>query len=194
MITLIIPTIPPRRTLLTRALRSVAEQTVKPEHIIIQTDWKHEGAAATRNRALEKVTTPLVAFMDDDDTLEPEHLELLQLGMGESGADVVYPWYTVVGGTDPRPDREGKPFDADELRRGSYVTVNCLVRTELAQRAKFSVVPGTSLDDWGFYLSLLDNGARFHHVNKRTFNWYHWVDAETGRVGNTSGRSDRWVG
>ena len=192
MITLIIPTIPPRRKLLARALHSVADQELLPEQIIIQTDWSREGAAATRNRALEKVTTPLVAFMDDDDTLEPDHLARLHNGLAESGADVIYPWYTVIGGQDPRPDREGKPFDAEELRRGSYITVNCLVRTYLAQQAKFSVVPGTSLDDWGFYLSLLDGGATFHHVDARTFNWYHWVNVETGRVGNTSGDPRRW--
>jgi glycosyltransferase involved in cell wall biosynthesis len=192
MITLIIPTIPPRKHLLTRALHSVAEQTLKPEQIIIQTDWLREGAAATRNKALEKVSTPLVAFMDDDDTLEPDHLARLHAGLAESGADVVYPWYTVVGGTDPRPDREGKPFDADELRRGSYITVNCLVKSYLAKQAGFHVVPGTTLDDWGFYLRLLDMDAEFHHVAYRTFNWYHWMNAETGRVGNTSGQPDRW--
>lgn len=186
MITLIIPTIPPRADLLRRMLHSVAAQTVLPSQIIIELDTGHTGSAATRNRALEKVTTPLVAFADDDDELEPNHIELLLCSMRETGADVVYPWYTVVGGTDPRPDRFGVPFDAEELRKSSYITVNSLVRTGLARQAGFHVVPGTSLDDWGFYLGLLDLGAIFHHVPERTFRWYH-------HASNTSGQPDRWV-
>lgn len=186
MITLIIPTIPPRADLLRRMLRSVAAQTVLPSHIIIELDAERTGSAATRNRALEKVITPLVAWADDDDELEPNHLELLLRGMRETGADVVYPWYTVVGGTDPRPDRFGVPFDADELRRGSYITVNSLVRTGLAKQARFDFDPVTGLDDHVFYLRLLELGAIFHHVPERTFLWHHWA-------GNTSGRPTRWV-
>ncbi len=185
VITLIIPTIPPRADLLKRMLRSVVEQTLLPSHIIIESDPDHTGAANTRNRALEKVTTPLVAFADDDDELEPNHLASLMQGMAETGADVIYPWYTVIGGTDPRHDRFGQPFDAEELRRGSYIPVNSLVRTGLAKQARFHVVPGTFLDDWGFYLRLLDLGAMFHHVPWRTFKWYHH-DA------NTSGQYNRW--
>lgn len=185
MITLIIPTIPPRAELLRRMLRSVSAQTLLPTQIIIESDPYHTGSAATRNRALEKVTTPLVAFADDDDELEPDHLELLLRGMEETGADVVYPWYTVVGGTDPRPDRFGKPFDADELRRGSYITVNSLVRTGLARQAGFDFDPVTGLDDHVFYLRLLELGAIFHHVPARTFLWNHWE-------GNTSGSGSRW--
>lgn len=186
VITLIITTIPPRAALLREMLHSVAEQTLLPAQIIIESDPQHTGSAATRNRAMEKVTTPLLCFADDDDILEPHHLETLMYGMEESGADVVYSGYTVVGGTDPRPDREGKPFDAEELRRGSYITVSSLVRTGLARQAGFCVVPGTSLDDWGWYLGLLDLGAIFHHVPEKTYRWMHWE-------GNTSGLGTRWT-
>ncbi len=185
MITLIITTIPPRAGLLRRMLHSVAEQTLLPERIIIESDPDHTGSAATRNRAMDRVTTPLLCFADDDDELGPTHLETLMRGMEESGADVVYSGYTVIGGTDPRPDREGQPFDADELRRGSYITVSSLVRTGLARQAGFHVVPGTSLDDWGWYLGLLDLGAIFHHVPEKTYRWNHWE-------GNTSGDPHRW--
>jgi glycosyltransferase involved in cell wall biosynthesis len=76
-ITVCIPTIPPRAKMLARALESVAEQTLQPAAIIVEYDHEHTGAAATKNRALAKVTTPLVAFLDDDDHFLPHHLAVL---------------------------------------------------------------------------------------------------------------------
>lgn len=192
MITLVIPTIPPRGRLLLRLLRSVEAQTKLPDWVQLNIDEDREGSAATRNRGLEAVTTEWVTFADDDDELMPHHIQTLWEAQQESGADVVYSGYQVIGGTDPRPDRKGKPFDADELRRGSYITIHSLVRTSLAQAARFEFDPVSGMDDHGFYLRLLDLGATFHHVPVETYKWYHWVNAETGKSGNTSGRPDRW--
>lgn len=192
MITLVIPTIAPRKHLLQRLLRSVEAQTMLPNWVQLNLDQDREGSAVTRNRGLEQVTTEWVTFADDDDELMPHHIQTLWEAQQESGADVVYSGYQVIGGTDPRPDRKGKPFDADELRRGSYITIHSLVRTSLAQAARFEFDPVSGMDDHGFYLRLLDLGAKFHHVPIETYKWYHWVNAETGKSGNTSGRPDRW--
>lgn len=182
-VTVIMPTIPPRQSQRALALHSIGTQTRVPEAVLIMEDREKEGSAAMRNRALERVQTEWVTFLDDDDVLYPQHVSTLMAAQHDTGADVLYGWYDVVGGTDPRPDREGKPFDADELRRGSYITVPSLVRTSLAWEAGFRYVDG--LDDWGFYLGLLDLGAMFHHVPERLFQWNHWS-------GNTSGNPERW--
>lgn len=170
-VSMIVATIPPRVSQLVDLLESVRDQYVKPKRVLIEVDTEHEGSAAMRNRALERVDTPWVTFADDDDTLKPTHLEVLTQAQIRSGADVVYSWYDVVGGTDPRPEMFGKPFDADELRRGSFITVASLVRTSLAKQCAFEYKEG--LDDWGFYLNLLDLGAIFHHEPIRTYNWLH---------------------
>lgn len=188
MISLVIPTIPPRKHLYERLMRSVVAQTMQPTWVHVELDAEREGSAATRNRGLAKVTTDFVTFADDDDELMPHHIQTLWEAQQESGADVVYSGYQVIGGTDPRPDRKGLPFDADELRRGSYITIHSLVRTSLAQAARFEFDPVSGMDDHGFYLRLLDLGATFHHVPVETYRWYHWVNAETGQRGNTSGR------
>lgn len=188
VITLIVPTIPPRKHLYERLMRSVYAQTKVPDRTIVDLDVAHTGSAATRNRLLERVTTDFVTMADDDDEMMPHHIQTLWEGQQESGADVVYSGYQVVGGTDPRPDRKGKPFDAEELRRGSYITIHSLVRTSLAQAARFEFDPVSGMDDHGFYLRLLDLGATFHHVPVETYKWYHWMNAETGQRGNTSGR------
>lgn len=192
-VTIIIPHIPARPNALSHAVKSAAVQTVRPTDIIIATDTQREGSAVTRNRALDRATTTWVAFLDDDDLLLPNHLEVLLKNAEDTDADVSYAGCRVL---DPmRRDvpvhedwgRFGREFDPDLLRQKSYLPVTSLVRTELAQRARFGPPAGviTDYDDWGFYVRLLDLGAKFSHIPEVTWVWNH-----NGR--NTSGRPDRW--
>lgn len=192
-VTVIIPTIPPRIRDLAEALGSIAEQTRPADAVIIATDVDREGSAVTRNRALFQARTEFVAFLDDDDRALPTHLETLLAYSAD--ADVVYTGCIVVNEHGQRlPMQEewgrfGLPFDGDLLRKKSYLPVTSLVRTALAQQTggfEFRNDGVGSYDDWGFYLKLLDVGARFLHVPQQTWLWRHHG------AGNTSGRSDRW--
>lgn len=192
-VTIVTPHIPTRQFELTRAIASVGAQIHQPSDIIISVDTKREGSAATRNRALAQATTPWVAFLDDDDELAPQHLDVLVHRALREGATVVYSGCQVVdnmGVSIPLQDewgRFGKAFDPDLLRKQSYIPVTSLVHTGLAKQALFGPPLGvqTDYDDWGFYLRLLDLGARFLHVPEVTWTWHH-------HGCNTSGRSDRW--
>lgn len=193
-VTVVIPHIPVRPNALAKAVRSAALQTVKPHNIIVSTDVNREGSAVTRNRALAQVSTHWVAFLDDDDLLFADHLEVLLQHAQETGADVVYPGCQVInpslGGVIPLQEewgRFGLQFDAALLRQKSYIPVTSLVRTDLAQRAKFGPPSGvdTPYDDWGFYRRLLDLDATFSHVPKVTWIWNH-----NGK--NTGGMVSKW--
>jgi cellulose synthase/poly-beta-1,6-N-acetylglucosamine synthase-like glycosyltransferase len=48
-----------------------------PEVLVVENDGPHRGSAATRNTGVEAVTSPLTAFIDDDETAEPDWLERL---------------------------------------------------------------------------------------------------------------------
>jgi glycosyltransferase involved in cell wall biosynthesis len=189
-VTVVIPTIPVRRDMLMRALNSVMSQYRLPDAIIVVTDLRHEGSYVTRNRALQMVKTEWVAFLDDDDEMLPDHLEQLMDCVYE-GVDVIYTGCRVINqsGHD-LPAREewgrfGLPFDADLLRDHSWLPVTSLCRTELAQRSAFIPHSGTNYDDWGFYVGMLDQGAKFLHYPVVTWIWHHHGT-------NTSGRGDRW--
>lgn len=100
-VTIVVPTIPGREHLLARAVASVGAQTQPPHETIVQLDATRQGAAATRNAALQRVETAFVAWLDDDDALLPNHVQTMVDGQNESGADLVFTYAEFVGGRDP---------------------------------------------------------------------------------------------
>lgn len=185
-ITIVIPTIPPRICLLTRALESVSRQTWPPDSISIAIDHARFGAAVTRNRALFAAQTEWVSFLDDDDEFYPQHLMRLKETQLETGADVVVPWFDVKGGSDPFPDGEHREWDP----QNPYAfPITNLVRRELAMDVGgFPETPESEIcaaEDWYFWIRLRDAGAKIVRLFERT-----WCYNHTGS--NTSGLSNRW--
>lgn len=188
-VTAVIPSIPPRvGTHLHRAIDSVLQQDRPVDAISVSVDRHRRGAAANRTRAVSGVGTKWTAFLDDDDEWCPDHVRLLLEHAEDTGADLVYPWFTVPEGWDPWPYREGQPFDEALLRTMNYIPITVLVKTELLWEAggcKPKGPPENPCDDWGTWEALLAAGAVFSHLNRRTWIW-HWHGQ------NTSGRADKW--
>jgi len=187
-ITVVVPSIPPRSKMLARAIDSILAQTRQPEFVIVAIDRDSEGAAFTRTRGLMQVATEWTAFLDDDDELLPNHLETLEACAADSRADMVFPWFLVVGGQDPFPQHFGKQWDRNDPRQ---TTITFLVKTELAQRIGGFIEPGDAgLDsagnrageDFRFVIRLSDAGGKIVHVPQRTWIYHH-------HQSNTSGMS-----
>lgn len=194
-VTVCIATIPVRPNELSRALASVASQTLKPDAIVVEYDHNRTGAGPTKNRALARVTTEWVAFLDDDDEMMPQHLERLVAAQRGTGVDVVYsmPYIPQIADHIDPSGMRGAPFDPDELRRRSYIQTTSLIRADLFKKVGgFQVAPGTNYDDWGGFLALLEAGAEFYHLAEHTFIWNHWGYGQPGIPGNTSGVPTRW--
>ena len=178
-ITVVIPSLERRERMLRRALASVAAQHARPAEVVVKIDTARDGAPITRQRGLDEVRTPWVAFLDDDDEFKPEHLAALQVCAQETGADFVFSWYEVVGGTDPRPEEFGRPWDPANPRQ---TTITTLVRTELAQDVGGFACEGDDLrhpdrryagEDWLFTNRINDAGGRIVHLPRRTWRWHH---------------------
>lgn len=190
-VTVVIPSIPPRTDMRTRALASVRAQTYAPKQWVVMLDDNREGPAVIRNRIIEDVDTEWIAFLDDDDELLPHHIDTLLTAATETGADVVWPWFTVVGGSDPFPMHKGRQWNPDDPHQ---IPVTALVRT-----AAFRAVGGfrrieegptdkhgnRAGEDFDLWLRLSAAGYRFHHVDEVTWTWHHH-----GR--NSSGLPSRW--
>lgn len=181
--TLVIPTIPPRGDMLVRAFATAVAQTRPYEQIRVQVDTDKIGAGPNRTRGMREVTTEWTAFLDDDDELYPHHHQSLHQAALETGADVVYPWFDVKGGTDPFPMFEGRVFDPAEP---NMFPITILAKTEVLNETHgFPLAVDGVGDDWPMWLELVDLGAKIVHVPVRTWLWNHH-----GK--NTSGRPDRW--
>lgn len=208
-VTVCVPTIPARRDKLARAVRSVADQQVGTDVTVavsVALDEVGDGAAVTRNRAWHEANTEWVAFLDDDDELRPNHVERCLRRALETDADLVYPWFNIhddagndISHQDPLRapvdgcyvSPYGIDFDAslrhELMTRNNFIPVTVLVRRSLLEAVGGFPVPQTEewpetcCEDWGLWRRLLNAGARFEHLPRRTWVWY-WH----GR--NTSGK------
>lgn len=189
-----IPTIPPRGNMLARALRSVHRQTRPIDRIHIATDTNGEGASYTRNRAWQELgDVDLVAFLDDDDEWLPQHIARCEATLLATGADMVYPWFLVDGGTDPFPENFGRPFNpADPVQ----TTITCLWRREALEAVGgFVDVPAADApdqkghrrgEDMRAVERLVALGGKVVHLPEITWIYRH-------HSSNTSGLPERWV-
>ena len=206
-----IPTIPGREALLRRAVTSVHAQTWRPDRILVGLDDERKGAAATRNRLLAKADTDVVAWLDDDDWLNPNHLSTcLRILHERPGVDLVYPTPIMeprqrIGDTIRHPQcpaavtHQGRfpvspwglrfcPEFADHIRRnGSFIPMTHLVRTAKALEAG-GFPDGITLEsgryqgeDERYLINLLDAGAVFEHVDRATWHWYANPKSTAGR-------------
>lgn len=197
-ITVAIPTITERPEMLARAIRSVSFQKRPPDAVSISFDLEQKGAPGNRDDALAAVRTPYVAFLDDDDEFGPYHLAKLAECMKENDADLVYPWFTVVGGTDPFPQWENQPWDDDHPHQ---VPVTWLAKTDLVRAVggfSYAWDPSQSedpgLDEWGnragedyrLILRMIKLHAKIVHLPDRTWKWHH-------HARNTSGLASRTI-
>lgn len=187
----VIPAHPARvdNGMLDRAARSAWTQTLRPAEVHVAIDLRGEGAWATRDRALQAVRAPWVAFLDSDDEFMPHHLATLARGAEETGADYVYSYYQVRNAYGQDIDCDplghfGKVFDSADPIQTTIVT---LVRTELAQKVGFREPPRDARvgglrygEDYQFTLDCVAVGAKIVHIPQRSWWWVH-------HGGNSSG-------
>lgn len=195
-VTVVIPTIATRSEKLNRAVQSVYAQTLRPEALIISEDTDRLGAPGNRDAGLSRVSSPWVALLDDDDYFYPDHLDTLYRAALDTGADIVYSWFDVEGGTDPFPENFGKPWNPEApvqttvtilaktevLRKvGGYSNPTPLIEQELELHAQGNTIG----EDLRIVLAANAQGAKIVHVPKKTWCYVH-------HDSNTSGLPDRW--
>ena len=189
-ISVVIPTHPGRSwDLLGRAVRSVYEQTLRPDEIILAVDNNKRGAGATRQQGLERAGFTHTAFLDSDDEFLPMHLDTLYTVMVDD-PDIImaFTWFTAVGMPDPL-GHFGLPFDP---QFPYHSTVTTMVRTDVALEcggfptAGEGSTPGCLNDDFVFELRMCgvatSQNKKIVHIPARTWKYH-------GHGGNTSGRS-----
>lgn len=198
-----IPTIPGREKVLERALASVHAQRRKPDQVVVERDSLRTGAAQSRNRMLSRITTDVVAWLDDDDEFKPHHLiACMRVLERDDSIDLVYPVPQMIGGRDPTAVtfqghlmlpwgiRFGPEQEAHLRRQGSFIPMTHLVRTEMVRRVDgfpegFTLPTGRYRgEDEAYLIKMLDAGAKFEHLDAKTWKWHaHSRTSTAGRPG-----------
>ncbi len=137
-----------------------------PERRIDLLRQRNQGLAAARNNGIRATSSPLVLALDADDRLAPHAIERLVAALG-AGDDVATPLGRTFGDED-------RPLVTRPVTRRRLRAANCLVYASLYRRELFERIGGyrpraPGYEDWDFWLSALELGARFVHVPEPLF-------------------------
>lgn len=176
-VSVITPTIEGRETLLADAIDSVQAQTYPAEAHLVMMDSERAGPAEMRNAGLQVTETPLVAFLDDDDLLDDDHLARLVARLDRHDADVAWSWCRSVGFDAVRPPRPRSEREFATLMRGGR---NCVPVTVVARvdaiRAGGCFDPADRYEDYALWMRMLREGAAFSCERRETWT-YRFLDA-----------------
>jgi GT2 family glycosyltransferase len=156
--------------------RAIADSWTDRLPLTVVTLDPNAGPAAARDRGIRVASTPLVALLDADDVLMPEHLATLLAARTATGAQIVSPnarfWDAARGcgeGTyrdlvaPPPADRQ-----ADDILRRDFVCTGALFERELYSRAGGFRAEFTGSEPWDLWIRMIGAGGRVHGVPEAT--------------------------
>jgi glycosyltransferase involved in cell wall biosynthesis len=145
LVTIIVPVGPDHRQYLPRSLASLRAQTVDCWAALIVNDSGEpldvpaldtegrQGPAVARNLGLELTETPFVFFLDADDELPPDALEvLIRAYVSYQEVGYVYGDYTVIRAGEPPDAKVCANYMRPALAHGSLHPVSFLLPTAAA--------------------------------------------------------------
>jgi len=131
----------------------------------------NRGLGAARNAGIRATQSAFVLPLDADDRLRPDAVATLMAALDRAGADIATPLGERFGA-------EHGPLVTLPATRSRLLAGNCLVYASLYRRSVFDRVGGYATDlrpagyeDWDFWLSALELGARFTHVPQALFHY-----------------------
>lgn len=168
-----------------------------------------QNISLTRNMALDHATAPWIAFLDDDETPDPDWLANLVAAAERYEADVVFgPVISVFDGEAPKWAKEGKVFQRRRYASGSEMPVraactgNLMMRGSRFARDQFRFDPELGLSGGedseffgrlsraGYRLVWTDDAPVYEGVPK-TRTTISWIVKRAFRVGSVDAYNKR---
>jgi glycosyltransferase involved in cell wall biosynthesis len=171
VVSVITPSLPGRIAELAECMQAVAAQTVPVVHLI-RPDIDRVGPAVIRAELLDEAVTDLVAFCDDDDLLDPDHIETLAKAIDAAGAELAWSWHR----TEPRHSvRTPRPRSVADAVKIMLAGRNVIPVTVVARRSAIleagGFQPMDRFEDYALWLRMLDAGHRFAYVRRETWTY-----------------------
>ncbi len=148
------------------------------------------GVGAARNRAIERATGALVAFLDADDIWEPAKLERQVEVMRDGDFDVVFSDYHLIGEAARRADEvPSGAYRAQEMfrllfERNSVPLISVMARREAVIAAGMFLESGDLArygEDYELWLRMADGGSAFFAMPDRLVRYRPHRDLEAHR-------------
>lgn len=161
----------------------ICERYTKQYSNIVFIDKKNEGVSKTRNKGIQIARGDFVAFVDNDDLVEPDYLETLYQSMLQSDADAVFSGYT-------RMTYSGKKLFKESLNQTEWSKYIVMAPWAKLYRKQILLDNQIQFFDYGigedvaFNLQFL---AATDKVNIISYSGYKWMFNDDS-VSNTSQR------
>lgn len=182
----VVPVFEPDITALNRCFKSLAEQSLKDIEVVVVMDGpcpeaepivrkyftsakivtiEHAGACAARNEGFKHTTADLVCFWDCDSAIEREAAKAwVEIFDAKPDVGFVYAGYRWFD--ENRPGYDSEEFDPWLLRVNNYISTCFPVRRQFVGRWNEAL---KSLQDWDFWLSVVEKGAKGHFMQGFAF-------------------------
>jgi len=133
----------------------VLETVKKQEHVTVIRQ-KNVGLSGARNTGIAHSSGTYVFFLDNDDVISNNFLELTERTLNEHPeASFTYPDTVFFGEREGL--RQAQPFDAARLQINNYIPSACVFRGEVIRTFRYDTT-FPALEDWDMLLTLLEAG------------------------------------
>lgn len=172
------------------AIKSVLSQTVKPNRVLVIDDGssddsvsvaksfeevevisKHnEGVVITKNLGISLCHTTWTLFVDSDDVLPKNYIEVTLDTAQREHSDVVYTDSEYFGEEVGRQNA-GK-FSMARILQGNFIHNSALINTDaLKSIGGYKVQMSKGYEDWELYITLGENNKKFSYEKKTTLKY-----------------------
>jgi len=143
--------------------------SLSDKHVVIK--QANAGPAAARNAGCKIAKGEFLLFLDSDDKIVPEYINLGINHLQQNNKDGVVYAQPIFFGVHFRTEFKTYPFDISKLLLDNYICISTILRkTAWESVGGFDESPAMfTLEDWDFWLSIFEKGWNFHFLNKPLF-------------------------
>lgn len=160
---------------------ALANELAQKDDRIVVYHKENGGLSSARNYGIDRASADLITFVDSDDYLDLDMIEVLYRGLTENNTDMsVCTFYDVYPGSTPEQNKNAEQFVAGkedamkivlEAKLASVVAVAKLYKKELFDKVRYP--EGKIAEDAFVIIELLDQCDRIFITTQRKYYYFH---------------------